>query len=85
MLGFGPVKCTYCDSPVSATCATCPYCHKDLKPWSMNAPWVLPTIITLLALLIAFVVLDQTAGWGYLDKFFHSRRPGGGGMLKHQR
>lgn len=47
----------------------------------MNAPWVLPTIMGFLLLLGAFILVDQMAGLGYMEKFLNSLRPQGGGLL----
>lgn len=74
-LGWQKVTCPHCDSPVEYLRGTCPYCYKDIHPWSMNAPWVLPTIMTVLVLLVAFILVDQLAGLGYLQQFLESLRP----------
>lgn len=58
--------CPACELPIDTMASTCPHCYAALKPWSLNAPWVLPTLMGLLMLLLAVIAVDVFADLGMM-------------------
>lgn len=60
------VTCPNCDAPLETLTATCPYCYKALRPWSMNSPWVMPVLIAFVCLVLSVIAIDSFADLGIL-------------------
>lgn len=59
------VTCPNCDAPIDTNTHTCPYCYTALTASSINAPWVMPTMIAFSVLVLVTLFFDYFADFHF--------------------